>query len=73
MVVAAIIVPAFAVATGIVHETIDLASTIGSTPMEKLIAQHKAKPLDWVSTSTQSSEMPRSRQPARPDSWCRAS
>lgn len=39
VVVAVIIMPAFAVATGIVHETIDLASTIGSAPMEKLIAQ----------------------------------
>ena len=39
VVVAVIIVPAFAVATGIVHETLDLASTIGSAPMEKLIAQ----------------------------------
>jgi len=39
VVVAVIIVPAFAVATGIVHETIDLAGTIGSAPMEKLIAQ----------------------------------
>jgi predicted PurR-regulated permease PerM len=39
LVVAVIIMPAFAVATGIVHETIDLASTIGSAPMEKLIAQ----------------------------------
>ncbi len=39
VVVAVIIVPAFAVATGIVHETIDLAGTIGSTPMEKLVGQ----------------------------------
>jgi predicted PurR-regulated permease PerM len=39
VVVAVIIVPRFAVTTGIVHETIDLAGTIGSAPMEKLIAQ----------------------------------
>jgi len=39
VVIAVIILPAFAVATGIVHETIDLASTIGSAPMEKLLAQ----------------------------------
>ena len=39
VVVAVIIVPAFAVAMGIVHETIDFASTIGSTPMEKLVGQ----------------------------------
>jgi predicted PurR-regulated permease PerM len=39
VVVAVVIAPAFVVATGIVHETIDLASTIGSSPMEKVIAQ----------------------------------
>ena len=39
VVVAVIIVPAFAVATGIVHETIDLAGTIGSVPVDKFIAQ----------------------------------
>src|SRR5471030_1961662 len=39
VVVLVIIVPAFAVATGIVHETIDLASTIGSDPVKALIAR----------------------------------
>ena len=39
VVVAVIIMPAFAVATGIVHETIDLAGTIGSVPMERLLTQ----------------------------------
>lgn len=39
VVVAVVIVPAFAVATGIVHETIDLASTMGTAPMERVVAQ----------------------------------
>jgi predicted PurR-regulated permease PerM len=39
VVVAIVIIPTFAIATAIVHETVDLASTLGSVPVETLIAQ----------------------------------
>jgi predicted PurR-regulated permease PerM len=73
VVVAVIIVPTFADATGIAHETIDLASTIGSAPMDKLIAQAHGQAarlgIDLDAMVRDAAQ----RQPAKPDNWPRAS